>query len=336
MEYAAVIIPTLNRREHLKRCVDSLLRNKEASETEVYISVDYPPSEKYEEGYQDVKEYVKTITGFKDVYLFYQEKNLGPGFNRFFLMKEAEKTHSTYIFMDDDNEFSPNFLGYMNWALNTFRDDPSIYAVCAVSDYPLPVSGDYVKTHSYTPYGAGYWFEKGKQAQEYLNNRNIEEILHDRKIMNHVEETSSNIFCYMVGDLLREVPDMRGYNDKVTYIDIWENVYCIVTGRYNILPVIPKSRNFGNDGSGVHAITGGYSGEIDSRDFWPEEPKNSDEDNAVAAKLYKESRARKPRTILRDRFALFSYRHFSTPVFNLVKKALTFRKKQEEKTVYYG
>ena len=154
--------------------------------------------------------------------------------------------------------------------------------------------------------------------------------------MKHVERTSSNIFCYMIGDLLREVPDMRGYNDNVTYIDIWENVYCIITDKYNILPTIPKSRNFGNDGSGVHPVTGGYTGEIDTRTFWPKEPKNTEEDNAVAAKLYKDNKARKLRTILRDKFALFSYRHFSTPVFELIKKILTIRKKEEGKSFYYG
>ena len=51
MYRAPVLIPTCNRIHHLKRCVESIARNKLAKETELYISVDYPPSEKYQDGY---------------------------------------------------------------------------------------------------------------------------------------------------------------------------------------------------------------------------------------------------------------------------------------------
>ncbi len=71
MEYAAVIIPTLNRIDHLKRCVNSLLKNAEAQNTDLYISVDYPPADKYRVGYEEVKKYVKTISGFKNVYIYF-------------------------------------------------------------------------------------------------------------------------------------------------------------------------------------------------------------------------------------------------------------------------
>ena len=123
MEYVPVVIPTLNRYDHLKRCVESLKNNQESKYTDLYISVDFPPADKYKEGYETIKEYVKTITGFNNVHLYYQKENLGPGFNRLFLMDEARKEHNTYVFTDDDNEFSPNALAYMNWALETFKND---------------------------------------------------------------------------------------------------------------------------------------------------------------------------------------------------------------------
>ena len=105
MEYAAVIIPTLNRKKHLKRCIESLQRNSDAKSTDLYISVDFPPAEKYQKGYPEVCEYVKTITGFATVNLYYQDKNLGPGLNRKFLEEKIAEKHDKYIFTDDDNEF---------------------------------------------------------------------------------------------------------------------------------------------------------------------------------------------------------------------------------------
>ena len=47
MNFAPIIIPTLNRCDHLKACLESLNNNHNAENTEVFVSVDYPPSEKY-------------------------------------------------------------------------------------------------------------------------------------------------------------------------------------------------------------------------------------------------------------------------------------------------
>ena len=57
--YAPVVIPTLNRKVHLKHCLDSLAANTGAEHTEVYISVDFPPAPKYEEGYRQLKAYLE-------------------------------------------------------------------------------------------------------------------------------------------------------------------------------------------------------------------------------------------------------------------------------------
>ena len=50
MLYAPVVIPTLNRFEHFKQCLESLERCNNADKTEVYVALDYPPSDKYVEG----------------------------------------------------------------------------------------------------------------------------------------------------------------------------------------------------------------------------------------------------------------------------------------------
>ena len=56
MVYAPIIIVTLNRYEHLKRCIESLQKNGWAKYTELYISVDYPADESHWEGYGKVRE----------------------------------------------------------------------------------------------------------------------------------------------------------------------------------------------------------------------------------------------------------------------------------------
>ena len=58
-KYAPVYIPTLNRYEHFKRCLESLERCTDADKTDVYVGLDYPPSEKYVAGWKKIDEYLK-------------------------------------------------------------------------------------------------------------------------------------------------------------------------------------------------------------------------------------------------------------------------------------
>ena len=78
MIYAPIMIITLNRSRHLKECIESLQRNGWAKYTELYISVDFPPSEKYMKGYLEIKKYLnKKIEGFKKVNVIFQKKKFG-------------------------------------------------------------------------------------------------------------------------------------------------------------------------------------------------------------------------------------------------------------------
>ena len=52
MKAAPVIIGTLNRFEHFHDCLESLEKCTMADETDVYVALDYPPSEKYVEGWK--------------------------------------------------------------------------------------------------------------------------------------------------------------------------------------------------------------------------------------------------------------------------------------------
>ena len=56
--FAPVLIPTLCRSKHFLRLMESLKRNTWAKYTDVYCGLDYPPSEKYRQGWQEICDYV--------------------------------------------------------------------------------------------------------------------------------------------------------------------------------------------------------------------------------------------------------------------------------------
>ena len=131
MVYAPIIIVTLNRYEHLKRCIESLQKNGWAKYTELYISVDYPADESHWEGYGKVREYLENgIEGFKKVFIYYQSVNLGGAENFMFLKRIIFQSYDRWIETEDDNEFSPCFIEFMDKGLELFKDDPDILYLC--------------------------------------------------------------------------------------------------------------------------------------------------------------------------------------------------------------
>ena len=53
-----IIIPTLCRYEHFARCIESLIENKYAQYTDIYIGIDYPITEEQREGHDKIVKYV--------------------------------------------------------------------------------------------------------------------------------------------------------------------------------------------------------------------------------------------------------------------------------------
>ena len=112
MNYYPVIIITLNRYKHFRRCVETLAMNTHADQTELVIGLDYPPNEKYVEGYHQIKVFVPQISGFRKVTVFERSENLGPDQNYADLLNYCYNHYDAAIFTEDDNEFSPCFLDF--------------------------------------------------------------------------------------------------------------------------------------------------------------------------------------------------------------------------------
>lgn len=144
MIYAPVLIPTLNRYEHLKQCLESLSRCTGADKTEVYVALDYPPADrwdKYAPGWEKNRDWLRSVgdMGFKKLHLIERTENYGiwnkKMNNLSALTKEVNKKYPYCIKTEDDNVFSPCFLEYINKGIEKFKDDES---VLAISGYTCP------------------------------------------------------------------------------------------------------------------------------------------------------------------------------------------------------
>lgn len=256
MIYAPVLITTLNRYEHLERLIKSLQKNKWAEFTELYIGVDFPPNEKYREGYEKVCDYLaKKITGFKKINIFYHKENLGAANNIEFLRKEVAKNYDRYISTEDDNEFSKNFLEYMDRGLIKFQKDKNIISICGYMpdiDWGLDPNGVLKIGCRFDAWGNGRWIEKDNQLFNELKLSYLEDLLCDFKRAWHIYRVSSLLFYVCVEAVILKRGPMYDEYGVFHPIDFSKGIYMIDREYFTIAPILSKVRNWGDDGSGLH------------------------------------------------------------------------------------
>lgn len=256
MTYAPIAIPTLNRAVHLKRCIESLAKNPEAKETVLYLGIDYPPSDKYREGYEQILEYVENgIEGFKDVVVVKREKNLGALRNTWALRDLVYANHDRCIYTEDDNEFASSFLGYMNEALERYKDNEDILFVYgarpSVKDIEKVGNNAFLATY-FSAYGTGFWRDKEKYLQETVNRDYIEDLCCSRSKLKKLSRVFPNAITFLCSALLRKEAVYRLPDGSVPLIDTVKMIYNVVEDKYLICSPIPMVKNWGYDGSGVN------------------------------------------------------------------------------------
>lgn len=260
--YAPIIIPTLSRYEHLVRCVESLKNNPLAAKTEIYISLDFPPAEKYVDGYNKIKKYMETsLSGsFKEVHLYYQKENIGCMENLYFLQNEVYKKFDCYIYTEDDNEFAPNFLDYINKGLSLFKDDKDILAICGCRneetwDFSC---GNVAKVDRFNAWGYATWREKMDACNKWINRDTFTRLLRDKQFCKKLYQANYQLFYAFIEFLLASPNDYKSvYINKdgdLEKIDYAVGIYMVANGKYAIVPEKSKARNWGFDGSGINCV----------------------------------------------------------------------------------
>lgn len=252
--YAPVIIPTLCRYQHLKRCIESLKKNKIAPNTELFIGIDYPAKQEHWPGYSKIKEYLEGgVDGFANVTLIFHDENKGEEQNIFIVKQKVFEHYDRYIFTEDDNEFSPNFLEFMNKCLEEYEDDSRVQAITGYA-YPIHYPKEracYFQDVYFAAYGYGIWKKKEEEMFTALTVDKFRHMLFDASFMTSLRKKSSNQYCNFIKGMLGYGTDLIA-NDKIRKIDIAYGIWMAYEKRNMIFPTISMVRNWGFDGTGVN------------------------------------------------------------------------------------
>ena len=137
---APIVLFTYNRPLHTKQTVQALQKNYLASESELYIYSDGPKDKNATEKVREVREYIKSIDGFKKVTIFERDKNLGLANNIISGVTKIVNEYGKIIVLEDDIVTSKYFLKFMNEALEIYMNEKKVWHISGWN-YPLDKDG---------------------------------------------------------------------------------------------------------------------------------------------------------------------------------------------------
>lgn len=244
--YAPVIITTLSRNDHFRKCIESLSKCTNAEKTDIFIGLDYPLNDSHRIGYEKILKYVETIKGFKSVSVIKRENNYGSSKNMRELKKLVLQKYDRFIQSEDDNIFSPNFLEYINIGLELYKNDPKIFAICGFR-HPtsnLTIKSNIFSARVYNAWGVGFW--KDKYELYYYKNFNfdyIKNVFYSFKKTTILFKNKRHIYVHRL---------IHSIKSNIIYGDILWNTFLVLENKYCIHPTISKVKNIGSDGTGIH------------------------------------------------------------------------------------
>jgi hypothetical protein len=138
-QLAPILLFAYKRLDTLKKTVAALQANVLARESQLFIFLDAAKNVDDISVVNDVRNYICTITGFAKVHIEVAEKNKGLANSIILGVSEVLKTNDKVIVLEDDLITTPNFLCFMNQALETYKSE---HAVFSISGYSFNLGND--------------------------------------------------------------------------------------------------------------------------------------------------------------------------------------------------
>lgn len=252
---APVVLFTYNRPLHLKKTISALARNKLIAETELYFFQDGPKNSSDKEKVEEVKKIIEEFTSAMITHKIFRDKNYGLAKSVITGVTEVFKSHDEVIVLEDDLVTSPNFLEFMNNALNYYEHNSRIHSI---TGYSLPLQTKLLINEDvfFTPRAGSWgwatwkdrWTKPDWDVSDYREFKRSPSLQKDFNLGG--EDLTPMLKAQMRGHI-------NSWAIRWSYHHFKMNGLCVY-------PKISKVKHIGNDSEGTHvASTRKYDVEID-------------------------------------------------------------------------
>lgn len=243
---APVVLFVYNRIDHTKLVLQALDQNEDADKSELYIFSDAPADETEVPNVADVREYLSCFeenNHFKKVSIIMAEKNKGLEKSLIDGITQIIDHYGKIIVLEDDHLTSPDFIQFVNEALDYYEKDDKIWSVTGFT-MDLKRLRRY-KRDVYCGYrgccwGWGTWKDRWDKVD--WNVSDYHEFINDRK----------RIREFNMGGI--DMTPMLKLQQEGK-IHSWAIRWCYQQYKENMLTIFPRNskvKNIGMDGSGTN------------------------------------------------------------------------------------
>lgn len=253
--FAPIALFCYKRLDTLKKTVEALQKNELASDSILYIFSD-GPKEGSEEKVQQVRDYIKTINGFKEIKIEESLTNKGLANSIIYGVTKIVNEYGRIIVIEDDLVTNPYFLKYMNEALDMYEKEEG---VGCIQGYNFPLKKLPKESTFFTKDTESWGWATWKRSWK-LFNPSAKELLDEVKKKNISREFDKND-SYPFTEMLELQTEGK--------VDSWAIRWYASTFLNNKLSLCPSKSLVKNIGFGVDsthcAETDVYDTDLDEK-----------------------------------------------------------------------
>lgn len=241
--YAPIILFVYKRPEHTAKTLRTLGECIGIEESELFVFADGPKNSRDENDVAQTRRLIREFNKCKAIHIIESEMNRGLAKSVISGVTEIIEQYGRAIVIEDDLVLAPDFLGYMNKALDYYESDQRIWSITGYSfkiTFPKDYTSDMYLSYRASSWGWATWKDRWDKAdwnvldyQEFKINKKL------RKKFNRGGRDLSNMLDAQIEGK----------------IDSWAIRWCYAQSKNNALTVYPcvsRVQNVGFDGSGVH------------------------------------------------------------------------------------
>lgn len=241
MQLSPIVLFVYNRPWHTRKTIAALQANDLARYSELFVFSDFAKSDFDTKYVDEVRTYIQSISGFKQVTIVTRSKNWGLANSIVDGVTQIIEKYGKVIVVEDDLVTSQKFLNYMNDALNYYKNKPSVWHV---SGWNYPIEIDRPEgTFLWRVMNCWGWATWADRWTHYEKNT-------EQLIVSFDKENISSFNLDGSIDFFSQIISNR--KNKIDTWAIYWYASIFINNGLCLNPVQSFVSNIGHDGSGVH------------------------------------------------------------------------------------
>jgi len=246
---APIALFVYNRPAHTRRTVEALRANHLARQSDLFIFADAAKTEAGAATVAAVRQFIRAMDGFKSVTLIERERNFGLAVSVITGVTQLCEKFGRVIAMEDDLLTTPDFLTFMNQALDHYEAEPRVFSISgfnfALGD-PKVYPYDAFFFYRSSSFGWGTWKDRWEKADwavtDYGSFRNDKD--QQRRFNRGGRDLSGMLEMQMAGRI-------DSWAIRWAYSHFKQDALALLSTR-------PRIYNIGSDGSGTNTRRGSF------------------------------------------------------------------------------